>query len=135
MQPWLMLRSGLGTMSSSANWRLKPRPSQAGQAPKGELKEKERGSRSGMPMPKRWHLALLQASLLEKSRSLPPRSTRAEPSARLQAISRLSARRVLMPSAFLRRSMTTSMVCFFCLSRSGTPSVRSSIAPLTRARM
>ena len=33
MAPSLMERAGLGMISSSANWRLKPRPSQVGQAP------------------------------------------------------------------------------------------------------
>ena len=33
MAPSLMERPGLGMISSSANWRLKPRPSQVGQAP------------------------------------------------------------------------------------------------------
>ena len=33
MAPSLMESAGFGMISSSANWRLKPRPSQVGQAP------------------------------------------------------------------------------------------------------
>ena len=77
----------------------------------------------------------MQASLEENSTSLPSKSTSTPPSARLEAISRLSARRVWMAGETLRRSMTTSSVCFFCLSRSGIPSVMSIIWPFTRARM
>src|SRR5688500_19903041 len=46
-----MLRLGLGTMRSGSNTSFSPRPSQAGQAPWGALKEKRRGSISAMVKP------------------------------------------------------------------------------------
>ncbi len=44
-------RVGSGTVSSGSMTRLKPRPVQVGQAPWGALKEKMRGSSSGIEVP------------------------------------------------------------------------------------
>lgn len=122
-------------ISSSANCCLKPSPSHSGHAPKGELKENDRGSKSGSPNPNRPQRSLLQTNFRDKSCSSPSMSRRALPSARLQAISRLSASRVLRSSDTFSRSMTTSIVCFFCLFSSGISSERSIISPLIRARI
>ena len=51
MAPSRRLRVLSGTTSSASNFSSVPRPSQVGQAPKGLLKEKSRGSISSMVKP------------------------------------------------------------------------------------
>ena len=63
--PSARLRSGSGTTSSGSTSLRVPRPVQAGHAPKGELKENERGSSSSMASG--WSFG--QASRSEKRRS------------------------------------------------------------------
>ena len=108
-----------------------PKPSQTGQAPKGLLNENKRGSSSATA---RSHCG--QECLAEKTRSScspfihdkiaisPPKRS---------AVSKLSAIRLPKSSRTLKRSTTTSIVCFFFLSNSGIGS-RSTISPSTRAR-
>jgi hypothetical protein len=97
-----------------------PRPSQDGQAPKGLLKENRRGSISSMVKPETG-----QAKRAEKvwRSPLSAFSVKARPSASSSAVSKLSARRDSRPSRSTRRSTTTSMSCFFFLSRAGASSI------------
>ncbi|MNP28447.1 hypothetical protein D3C76_1214100 [compost metagenome] len=98
-----------------------PRPSQVGQAPAGLLKENSLGSSSLMACPQ-----IGQAKRAEKIISSPGSSsigaTRAMPSASFSAVSKDSARRCCRSARTLKRSTTTSMVCFFCLSSLGASS-------------
>jgi hypothetical protein len=110
-----------GITSSGSKNSVIPRPSQAGQAPKGLLKENRRGSTSSMVKPETG-----QANLAEKVVRSPfflASSVKARPSARCSAVSKESARRVSMPSRTMRRSTTTSMSCFFFLSSAGAASI------------
>ena len=126
-----MATSGFGISLSVLKWLRVPKPSQAGQAPKGLLKENKRGSNSPTA---RSHFG--QECLAENTRSacsafihdnvaisLPKRN----------AVSKLSAIRLPKSSRTLKRSTTTSMVCFFFLSSSGGGSI-SITSPSTRAR-
>ena len=123
-----------GSTSSSV-----PRPVQDGQAPKGELNEKVRGSTSSMA--KGWSLG--QAIRSEKRRSLSgspssrsTKSTRSMPPASTRAVSTESvSRRLAAASSPLAtsRSMTTSMVCLICFSSLGG-SASAMTSPSTRAR-
>ena len=99
-----------------------PSPSQAGQAPNGLLNENRRGSISLMVKPETG-----QANFSENSSrrgsfspfSAAAHSTKAMPSARRRACSRLSDRRVSRPALVTMRSTTTSMSCFSFLSSAG----------------
>ncbi len=134
--PSARLFEGSGTTRPGSTASLVPRPSQAGQAPWGELKLKARGLISGKETPQSG-----QAKRSEKrNRSEPsasrPRgrvSTAASPSARARASSRASARRV-RPSGFTSsRSTTTSRVWLRFLSRAISSS-SSRVSPSTRMR-
>ncbi|MNO85975.1 hypothetical protein D3C76_773610 [compost metagenome] len=100
---------------------LTPRPSQVGQAPAGLLNENSLGSSSLIAWPQTG-----QAKRAEKIISSPSSSsigaTRAMPSASLSAVSNDSARRCCRSARTLKRSTTTSMLCFFCLSSLGSSS-------------
>ena len=90
-------------------------------------------------------LQIGQAKRSEKIASAPPRAasaalslpsmgaTLATPSASFRAVSKDSARRCLMSSRTLKRSTTTSMVCFLRRSSLGGSS-SSQISPSIRAR-
>src|SRR3546814_10292357 len=106
-----------------------PRPSQAGQAPKGLLNENRRGSISSMVKPETG-----QANLAEKvvrSPVLAPvlapllafpdfaSSAKARPSARWSAVSKLSARRSEEHTSELQSLMRISYAVF-CLKKKRT---------------
>src|SRR5579859_7770415 len=103
------------TILAGSKSYLDPRPLQAGHAPYGELKLKERGSSCGTETPQSG-----QASFSEKTCSLPPTTaTVTSPPASLSAVAIDSSRRAAMPCLTSRRSTTTSMVWFLRLSRLG----------------
>ena len=116
---------------SALKWLRVPKPSQTGHAPNGLLNENRRGSSSATA---RSHSG--QECLAENTRSgcspfihdkiaiSPPKRS---------AVSKLSAIRLPRSSRTLKRSTTTSMVCFFFLSNSGGVSI-SITSPSTRAR-
>ncbi|CAM5702430.1 hypothetical protein STENM36S_03483 [Streptomyces tendae] len=112
-----------------------PMPEQSGQAPKGELKEKERGSSSSKD---RSSYGQYRCSEYMRSRSgsSSGRSTKSSttmPPDRPSAVSTESVRRRLAESFTVRRSTTTSMVCFSCFfSVGGLDSW--TVSPSTRAR-
>ncbi len=108
---------------------LKPRPAQAGQAPYGLLNENIRGVISSKLTPQSG-----QAKLSEKMIGSPPMTSMTTmPLASCSAVSKESARREAISDFTTRRSMTTSISCFFCFS-SLISSVSSCIAPLTMTR-
>ncbi|MCY1543430.1 hypothetical protein D9M68_792480 [compost metagenome] len=98
-----------------------PRPSQVGQAPAGLLKENSLGSSSLMEWPQ-WGQAKRAEKMISSPGSSSMGATRAMPSARLIAVSKDSARRCCRSPRTLKRSTTTSIVCFFCLSSLGSSS-------------
>ena len=99
---------GSGTISSGSISICEPRPVQRGQAPWGELKEKMRGSSSGIEVPQ-----CRQAKRSEKVLTSPvstiSRSTR--PSASPTAVSIESVRRLRRSGRMTSRSTTTEMSC------------------------
>ena len=107
------------------------------QAPNGELKENERGSRSSVSMS-----CSLGHDIFSEKRSsfwgsFASRSTRSKitsPEARLSAVSTESVSRRLADDLAASRSTTTSMVCLRCFSSLGG-SASWIVSPLTRARL
>ncbi len=84
------------TMRSGSIFCSVPRPSQTGQAPKGLLKEKRRGSISGMVKPRDGIGELFREDHAARGAILGllvANSAKAMPSASLRAVSKLSARR------------------------------------------
>src|SRR3546814_2454687 len=69
--PFFRVSASLGTTSCVSNSSFSPKPSQAGQAPCGALKEKRRGSISEMVKP-----LTGQANFSEKTMRLDRKSTR-----------------------------------------------------------
>ena len=103
-----------------------PRPSQAGQAPAGALKENSRGSISVMVKPETGQANLSENRILFGSVSPSSRvanSAVARPSASRRACSIESARRYSMPAFTTTRSTTTSMSWLNFLSRVGESSM------------
>ncbi len=124
---------GSGTTSSGSITRWKPSPWQRSQAPWGELKEKIRGSSSGIEVPQ-----LRQANCsLNSSVSpacAPSRiSTSIRPAASPPAASTDSERRRRRSVFITSRSTTTEMSCLNFLSRTISSSSRRS-SPLTLTR-
>ncbi len=119
-----------GTTSSGSKYISVPRPSQAGQAPKGLLKENSRGSISSMVKPETG-----QANFAENVVRSPvsASSAKTSPSLSSSAVSRLSAKRPRMPGRTTRRSTTTSMSCLRFLSSAGAWSISYSV-PSTSTR-
>ncbi len=125
--PCAKVRLWSGTINRSSKKSSIPKPSQIGQAPKGALKEKSRGSISDIVNPETG-----QANFSEKvmrltsvtSSSPPSRAASkiAMPSARLSAVRKLSARRVSMPARTTIRSTTTSILWRRFFSSVGTSS-------------
>ena len=116
---------------SALKWLRVPKPSQVGQAPKGLLNENKRGSSSATARSHSGHECLAEKTrsgcspfIQDKTAISPPKRS---------AVSKDSAMRLPRSSRTLKRSTTTSMVCFFFLSSSGIGS-RSTISPSTRAR-
>ena len=125
-------RVGSGTTSSGSITRWKPSPWQRSQAPWGELKEKIRGSSSGIEVPQ-----LRQANCSLKSSGARPRrraiSTSISPAAMPAAASTDSERRRRRSVFITSRSTTIEMSCLNFLSRTISSSSRTS-SPLTLAR-
>ena len=108
--------SSSGTISSGSTSMRVPMPEQSGQAPKGELKEKERGSSSSKDRSSYGQYRCSE-NMRSRSGSSSGRSTKSSttmPPASPRAVSTESVRRRLADSFTVRRSMTTSMVCFSC---------------------
>ena len=120
-----------GISFSALKWLRVPKPSHTGQAPNGLLNENKRGSSSATA---RSHSG--QECFAEKTRSgcspfIHDKIAISPPKRR--AVSKDSAIRLPRSSRTLKRSTTTSMLCFFFLSSSGGLSI-SMISPSTRAR-
>ena len=105
-------RSSITANSGAKCWCI-PRPEQSGQAPKGLLKEKSRGSISGRLI---WQSGQIYFSVNSRSGISLDRSI-TNPSESFSDISTASVRRVRCSSRTLRRSMTASMVWRLFLSR------------------
>ena len=110
-------------------------------APKGELNENERGSSSSVSMSCSLGQAIRSENRICLCGSLASRSTMSSttsPEARFSAVSIESVSRRFDVGFAASRSTTTSIVCFFCLSSFGGPSIMSAswiVSPLTRARL
>ena len=106
-------------MRSRSTSFLVPIPEHSAQAPKGELNENERGSNSSKESSQSWQA---RCSLYVRSLSSPFASTKSKttiPEERRSAVSIESVNRVLLSALAVRRSMTTSMVCFSCFFNFG----------------
>ena len=91
---------------------LLPNPVQAGQAPNGLLNENILGAISGKLMPQS-----TQAKFSLNMNSAPSITcTKTTPSPKPSAISSESANRLSIPSRMIKRSTTTSIVCFLFFS-------------------
>ena len=118
---------------SSSTSFLVPMPEHSAHAPNGELKEKERGSNSSKDSSQSWQA---KCSLYVRSLSSPFASTKSKttiPDANLKAFSIESVRRVLLSALAVKRSITTSMVCFSCFFSFGA-SDSCTTSPSIRAR-
>ena len=126
MAPLPSAACGLGTTSSGSIFCSEPSPLQVGQAPKGLLKEKSRGSTSGIVKPDTG-----QANFEEKMMRLgsplgsfsSAYSMTAMPSASSSAVSKDSASLAPMSARTTMRSTTTSMSCLSFLSRVGASAI------------
>ena len=120
-------------MSSSSTSNFVPIPVHSGQAPKGELKEKERGSNSSKERLQSWQA---RCSLKVFSLSALFESTKSKmiiPEANRSAVSIESVNRLFDSAFAVRRSTTTSMVCFSCFFNFGG-SESEIVSPSTLAR-
>ena len=112
-------RFGFGTIKLTSNSQLSPRPLHAGHCPFGSLKLKNLGSSSGIEIP---HLG--QASCVPCKRyssfAAPSAPTSCDvskkdtsfPSVSFKAPSMASRKRLMFLRSSVKRSITTSMVCF-----------------------
>jgi len=132
MAPSARVSSPLTRRLASKNC-FTPRPSQVGQAPAGLLKENSLGSSSLIEWPQIGQAKRAEKIISSLSSSSSMEATRAMPSASFSAVSKDSARRCCRSLRTLKRSTTTSIECFFCLSSLGSSSSSYS-RPLTRAR-
>ena len=131
--PSLIEIESSGMMRSSSTSSFVPIPEHSGQAPKGELNENERGSSSSKERLQSWQArcSLYVCSFSPDLAST--KSSKTNPFPNLSAVSIESVSRDLLSAFAVRRSMTTSIVCFSCfLSFGGSVSVM--ISPSTRAR-
>src|SRR3990167_10367982 len=132
MAPSAKLKSSSSNKRFSSKKRSTPNPSQAVQAPKGLLKENNRGSSSLRLKP---HCG--QENLEEKSHSSrfgsSIKAILTMPLALVKAVSKEAERRVCRSSRIFKRSTTTSILCF-CLKSSVGKRSNSINSPLTRAR-
>ena len=120
-------------MRSSSTSNFVPIPEHSGQAPNGELNENERGSNSSNERLQSWQA---RCSLYVRSLSAPFASTKSKitiPDARRSAVSIESVSRDLESGFALKRSTTTSIVCFSCFFNFGA-SERATTSPSMRAR-
>ena len=125
---------GSGTTSSGSISIWEPSPVQRGQAPWGELKEKMRGSSSGIEMPQCRQANRSEKVWISGSPSLGTVSISRIPSASATAVSTESARRLRVSGFITRRSTTTAMSCLNFLSRTISSSSRR-IWPSTFTRV
>src|SRR3712207_5421305 len=129
------LFSGSGMTSSGSTSLRVPMPVHSGQAPKGELKENDRGSRASNDRPSSTH-ARCSEKVRSRCGSSSARSTKSRttsPPARPSAVSTESVSRRLALSLTVRRSTITSIVCFSCFLSFGG-SVSGWTTPSTRTR-
>ena len=126
---------GSGTTSSGSISICEPSPVQRGHAPCGELKEKIRGSSSGIdrPVVGAGELLGVQRDRLARRPRCGTVSISTIPSASATAVSIESARRLRRSPRMTRRSTTIEMSCLYFLSSTiSSSSIRSS--PSTFAR-
>ena len=128
-QPSLKLRRLSGIIRSSSNSILKPSPKHSGQAPKGLLKEKLRGSTSSTLIPQSGQAK--PSDIMKFSPSMTSTSTNPEVRCRIFSIE--SVRRFSMPSLTTRRSTTIWILCLIFFSRT-ISSDRSYKSPSTITR-
>ena len=119
-------------INSSSTSSFVPIPEHSAHAPNGELKENDRGSNSSNESSQSW-----QARCSLKTLSFPAAlaSTKSKitiPEANRSAVSIESVNLVLLSGFAVKRSMTTSIVCFSCflslgasLSATTSPSIRA----------
>ena len=120
MAPSLIEIESSGMIKSLSTSNLVPIPEHSGHAPNGELNENERGSNSSKERLHSWHA---KCSLYVRSFSAPfasTKSSRTIPDARRSAVSMESVSLVFDSSFAVRRSTTTSIVCFSCFLSLGT---------------
>ena len=128
-----MLIESSGITKSISTSSLVPIPEQSGQAPKGELNEKERGSSSSKERLQSWQA---KCSLKIRSLSPPLASTKSRitmPWAKRRAVSIESVKRDFDSALAVSRSITTSMLCFSCFFNLGA-SESATTSPSMRAR-
>jgi hypothetical protein len=132
-----MLSAGSGMISSGSACSLSPRPLHSTHMPSGELNENDCGDSSGKPMPQ-----VGQELSSEYTRGVfsPATSATSLPLPSRSAVSTESVRRPRFSAPIVTRSITSSMVCFFCFSRASTssrrttmPSIRTRTKPALRA--
>ena len=137
MAPSAIDRSGFGITRLGSTSSFSPSPWQEEQAPKGELKEKRRGSISGKLIPQTSHAKCSENTVSFPAFDPPSIPTITTPLPSFKAVSKESTSRVLsISSSITRRSTTTSMWCFFL--RSSSFAIASStrwITPSTRTRI
>ena len=138
MPPSLNERFLSGIIKSSSNSIFSPKPVHSGHAPNGLLNEKSRGCISGNETPQSGH-ALFCEKKCSLSAAFSPgrlRATTKIPFALFSAVSTESAKRRRTSAPMTMRSITNSIVCFFCLSsligsssEAMTPSMRARTKP------
>ena len=111
-------------MSSWSISSFVPIPEHSEHAPKGELKEKERGSSSSNERVQSWQARCsLYVCIFSCPALASTKSRRTIPLESLRAVSIESVRRDFDSALAVRRSTTTSIVCFSCfLSLGGSES-------------
>src|ERR1043165_2066338 len=123
-------RVGSGTTRAGSAAIRSPRPLHSTHMPSGELNEKLCGDSSGKPMP---HLGHALASEYTRVPFSSATSTISLPLPSRSAVSTESVSRPLSFELIVRRSITSSIECFFCFSSASTSSSRT-IMPSIRTR-
>ena len=119
--PSKMLFDFIGIIRSGSNSILTPSPLHSPQAPNGELKENIRGSKSPRLISQRGH-----AFRCENRLSLPSIEAITSPFPTFNADSTDSFNLLFSSTETFNLSITTSIVCFFCLSSLGYPDFSAS---------
>ena len=132
--PSEILKPSSGITRSWSISSFVPIPEHSGQAPNGELNEKERGSNSSNERLQSWQARCsLYVCIFSWPALASTKSRRTIPVESLSAVSIESVRRDLDSAFAVKRSMTTSIVCFSCFFNLGGS--ESEIAsPSTMAR-
>ena len=112
-------------INSSSTSSFVPIPVHSGQAPNGELKENERGSNSSKDSSHSWQAicSLNDFSLSGEPFLASTKSRMTKPLASFSAVSIESVILDLLSDFTLKRSTTTSMVCFSCFFSFGTSAI------------